>query len=203
MTIMSSRATAPGRAFRCFLALLGCALVLPCVAQTPGAMGRTADPSKIGGTAGAGAVQTGPGGASGARLTVFATLVQCVTAVTPAERSATFAGEMTAIGGTAQMEMRIDVLERMPGEALFHTVSAPGLGVWRGSAPGVKVYKYLKQVTNLSAPALYRGAVRFRWLNAKDRLMKAMELRTRGCEQPAAPFSATSTGGTTSSSTAG
>ena len=56
------------------------------------------------------------------------------------------------------MEMRVDVLERLPGEALFHTLSAPGLGVWRSCRPGVKVYRYLKQVTNLAAPAVYRAA---------------------------------------------
>jgi len=59
-----------------------------------------------------------------------------------AERSATFSGEMTAIPGSARMTMRIDVQERMPGEALFHTLSAPGLGVWRGSDPKVKSYRY-------------------------------------------------------------
>ena len=53
--------------------------------------------------------------------------------------------------------MRIEVQERLPGEELFHTVSAPGLGVWRGSAPGVKIYQYVKQVTNLSSPAVYRA----------------------------------------------
>jgi hypothetical protein len=124
---------------------------------------------------------------AGVRPSVSATLEQCVTAVSQPERSATFAGEMTAIAGSTHMEMRIDVLERLPGEALFHTVSAPGLGVWRGSAPGVKVYKYLKQFTNLSAPAFYRAAVRFRWLNARGRLMKAEELRTSHCQQPAPP----------------
>jgi hypothetical protein len=92
---------------------------------------------------------------------------------------------MTAIPGSAHLEMRIDVLERTPEEATFHTVSAPGLGLWRSSAPGVRVYRYLKQVTNLSAPAFYRAGVRFRWLNAKGRLMKAEELRTPRCEQPA------------------
>jgi hypothetical protein len=122
-----------------------------------------------------------------ARPVASATLVQCVTAVEQAERSATFAGEITAIPGSTHLQVRIDVLERLPQEALFHTVSAPGLGVWRGSAPGVKVYRYLKQVTNLSAPAFYRGAVHFRWLNAKGRLMKAEELRTSRCEQPAPP----------------
>jgi hypothetical protein len=135
----------------------------------------------------AGAAQGAQPGASSARPNVSATLEQCVTSVNQAERSATFAGEMTAIAGSSHMEMRIDVLERLPEEALFHTVSAPGLGVWRGSAPGVKVYKYLKQVTNLSAPAFYRGAVRFRWLNSHGRLMKAVELRTTRCQQPAPP----------------
>jgi hypothetical protein len=118
-------------------------------------------------------------------MSASATLEQCVTAVAQTERSATFSGEMTAITGTARMAMRIDVQERMPGEALFHTVSAPGLGVWRGSDPGVKIYKYVKQVTNLSSPALYRAMVRFRWLNAKGYLVRHTERLTPRCVQPA------------------
>lgn len=124
-----------------------------------------------------------------AKLSVSATLSQCLPAESQEERSATFAGEMTAIAGTARMEMRIDVLERIPGETSYHAVSAPGLGVWRSSAPGVKVYRYLKQVTNLAGPAFYRAAVRFRWLNAKGHLIAATEDNTRRCEQPGAPAS--------------
>ena len=126
----------------------------------------------------------------GVRASAGATLLQCVTAVDQTERSATFAGEMTSIPGTARMEMRVDVLERMPAETSFRAVTAPGLGVWRLSAPGVKVYRYLKQVTNLSAPAFYRGAVRFRWLGARGHLLRWAELRTPRCEQPAAPAQA-------------
>jgi hypothetical protein len=133
------------------------------------------------------AASAGATGAASAKQNASATLEQCVTSVNQAERSATFAGEMTAIGGSGRMEMRIDVQERRPEEAVFHAVSAPGLGVWRNSAPGVKVYRYLKQVTNLSAPAFYRAAVRFRWLNARGRLIKASELRTTRCQQPAPP----------------
>ena len=81
--------------------------------------------------------------------------------------------------------MRIEVQERLPGEELFHTVSAPGLGVWRGSAPGVKIYQYVKQVTNLSAPASYRALVRFRWLNDKGYVIKRAERHTLECVQPA------------------
>ena len=52
------------------------------------------------------------------------------------------------------------------------TSSAPPASACGGAAPGVKVYTYFKQVTNLSAPAIYRGAVRFRWLSAKGHILK-------------------------------
>jgi hypothetical protein len=132
-----------------------------------------------------------------------ATLQQCLTTGTQTERSATFAGEMSAIPGSARMEMRIDVLERMPDDLAYHMVTAPGLGVWRSSAPGVKAYTYLKQVTNLSAPAFYRGEVRFRWLNAKGHLLKVAVLRTRRCEQPAPAPAETETSLTGSGNPAG
>lgn len=173
--MFSSVAIALRRVCRWPLASLVCALALLCGAQVPGALGQT-------GQSGAGAEVPSPS----------ATLEQCVTAVLQSERSATFSGEMTAISGSAHMAMRVEVQERMPGEALFHTVSAPGLGVWRGSDAGVKTYKYLKQVTNLSAPALYRAEVRFRWLNARGRLIRHMERRTPACVQsPPPPISTT------------
>jgi hypothetical protein len=128
-----------------------------------------------------------------ASSSAVASLEQCATAPAASERSATFAGEMTALPGTARMEIRIDVLERLPGEGQYRTVSAPGLGVWRDSSPGVKTYTSFNTVNDLSAPAFYRGAVRFRWLNAKGRAIKSEELRTPRCEQPAAPASAPTT----------
>jgi hypothetical protein len=161
------------RTARSVLLLTACSLTLG-VAQAQGSVGQRRGP-------------TGQSGTGGTAQAVSATLEQCVTAVTQAERSATFSGEMTAIAGTARMSMRIDVEERGPGEALFHTVSAPGLGVWRASDPKVKVYKYLKQVTNLSAPADYRALVRFRWLNTRGHLIRRAERVTPGCEEPAPP----------------
>jgi hypothetical protein len=117
-----------------------------------------------------------------------ATLEDCETSSVQAERSATFAGEMTAIAGTVRMAMRIDLEERTPEQSLYHTVSAPGLGIWRLSDPRVKIYKYLKQVTNLSAPAVYRGVIRFRWLAPRGRVLKRVQRYTGGrCTQPAPP----------------
>jgi hypothetical protein len=113
-----------------------------------------------------------------------ATLQQCVTAPVQSERSAMFSGEMTAVAGSARMSMRIEIQEVGAGETLFHTISAPGLGVWRASDSGVKSYKYLKQITNLTAPAFYRAVVRFRWLNARGHLIKSVERHTLKCDQP-------------------
>ena len=130
-----------------------------------------------------------------------AVLEECLTSPVQAERSATFAGEMTALAGTVRMAMRIDVEERMPEETTYHTVSAPGLGVWRLSDARVKIYKYLKQVTNLSAPAVYRAVVRFRWLAPRGRVLKRGQRYTGGCTQPAPPAPAGAEAGQAGAST--
>jgi hypothetical protein len=135
-----------------------------------------------------------PGGSSGTQVAsptgssgVSATLEECVTAVSQSERAATFSGEMTAIAGTVRMAMRIDVEERVPGEAAFHEVTYPGLGAWRSADPKVRTYKYLKQVTNLSSPASYRGFVQFRWIGERGHVIKRAERMTTRCLQPATP----------------
>ena len=133
-----------------------------------------------------------PAGPAGAGPT--ATLEQCVPSLTQAERSATFLGEMTSTPGTGRMSMRIELQERLPGETVFRNVAAPGLGVWRAAAPGVKVYRYIKQVTDLAAPAVYRAVVRFRWLNARGKLIRSVERHTATCVQPVPVAAASTTG---------
>ncbi len=115
-----------------------------------------------------------------------ALLEQCATSGEQGERAATFSGEMTAMAGApARMEMRIDLQERLSGETGFHLVTAPGLGVWRASNQGVMIYKYVKQVTDLSFPAVYRAVVRFHWLNVRGRVVRRTALLTTTCSQPA------------------
>jgi hypothetical protein len=169
---MRSEGLSGGRRRRAgaLLAAAACSLALPCV--VPAAARASA--------------QAGQSGAEGGAQD-SATLEQCVTSVAQVERSATFAGEMTAVAGTVRMAMRIEVQERVPGGALYHTVSAPGLGVWRESDLKVKIYKYLKQVTNLSSPASYRALVRFRWVGARGHVIRRAERATPRCVQPAAP----------------
>jgi hypothetical protein len=162
--------------------LLALASVLVWVATAPAAPAEESPAAIAAGSPGG--LLTGSSGAF-APPPVSATLQQCVTSAIPAERSATFAGEMAAIPGAVKLQMRINVLERLPQENVFHAVTSPGLSVWRTAAPGVKTYRYLKEVTNLSAPAFYKAAVRFRWLNGKGKLMRSAELRTPRCEQTA------------------
>jgi hypothetical protein len=111
-------------------------------------------------------------------------LEQCTPSATPAARSATFTGEMVATAATERMAMRIELLEHVHGEPGYSPVAAPGLGVWRRSETGVKIYRYVKQITNLAAPAVYRAVVRFRWLGEKGRVIKRAEARTARCFQP-------------------
>jgi hypothetical protein len=178
-----------------------CAVAVPWLVLSPAAMGGSATTAATAATASppSAAAAAGSSTVLGAQTTVpagktlaSATLQQCATATIPqTERAATFAGEMTAIAGTARMEIRIDLEERGPEELLFHMVSASGLGVWHSSGSGVKIFAHIQQVTNLSAPALYRGDLRFRWLNDKNRPIKSEELHTARCEQPASPATST------------
>jgi len=115
------------------------------------------------------------------------TLEQCVGSSVQSERSAMFVAQMVATAATQRMAMRIVLEERTRGEAEYHPVLAPGFGVWHPSEPGVKIYKYVKQVTNLAAPASYRTAVRFRWIADKGKVIKRAELRSSRCFQPPLP----------------
>lgn len=118
---------------------------------------------------------------------VAATVEQCVTAASQEGRSATFSGQMSAVAGTVRMAIRIDVQERAASDLSFHPVLGPGLGVWRSSDPGVKIYKYVRQVTNMPAPASFRALVSFRWIGEKGRPVRRAHRRTAACEQPEDP----------------
>lgn len=125
-----------------------------------------------------------PVGAPSVASGYSATLEQCLTSATGADRSATFVGEMTAMPGTVRMSIRVELQQRLEGDPAFHTLVAPGLGMWRGSESGVKIYKYVKQITNLAAPASYRAIVRFKWIGDGGRLLRRAVLHTSICEQP-------------------
>jgi hypothetical protein len=159
----------------CAVCLLGIGLasLLPAASALP-APGKSA--------AGTTAASGQPGGSSPGLAS--ATLEQCATAVDSAARSATFNGQMSTVPGTRRMAMEIVVQEQAPGEAAFHTLTAAGLGGWRRSEVGVKIYKYVRQVTDLPAPGAFRAIVQFRWLGEKGHIVKRAIRRTAACVQP-------------------
>jgi hypothetical protein len=166
-----TRAAQTALCLACTVALLACAQVLAADASVRKAL--TVPPS------------------DGAAYSV--TLEQCATSTVQVERSATFTAQMTATSTTQKMGMRIELQQRLGGESEFHTIMTPGFGVWRASEPGVKIYKYVRQVTNLDAPAAYRAVVKFRWLGQKGHVLKRAETHTPRCLQPILPRQVTQT----------
>src|SRR5947209_19014984 len=132
------------------------------------------------GAAPAAAQQSGNGSASAPPGRAAAELVTCRAAVDQSARYATFAGDMTTIPGADRLAMRVELLARTPGSG-FRDVSAPTLGVWHRSASGVGALRYVKQVTNLPAPAAYRTLIVFRWLDASGRVMRQTARRSPTC----------------------
>ncbi len=136
-----------------------------------------------GGSNGSGA-PTGQAGDPATPSLASATLEQCVTALDSATRSATFNGQMSTVPGTRRMAMQIAVQEEAPGGSTFRTLAAAGQSGWRRSEAGVKIYKYVRQVTNLPAPGVFRAIVLFRWIGEKGRVIKRTVRRTAVCVQP-------------------
>jgi hypothetical protein len=157
-------------------ATLACLLAPLAIAGAAAATAGTASRLKV-------TQQTGSG--QGSTPLAAATLERCLTAPHASERSLSVVAEMSAIPHGARMALRIAIEERLPEAALFHKVNAPGLDVWREADRGVSSYRYLSKVTNLTAPAVYRATVRFRWLNAAGHPIKQLERHTAGCEQTA------------------
>ncbi len=124
------------------------------------------------------------GGSPSSSSVASATLEQCLTAVAGTGRSATFDGQMNAVAGTNRMAMQIILEEQSPGETTFHSLAAAAPGGWRRSEAGVKIYKYVRQVTDLPAPAAFRAVVQFRWMNEKGRVIKRAARHTPVCVQP-------------------
>ncbi|HEY3019900.1 MAG TPA: CARDB domain-containing protein [Solirubrobacteraceae bacterium] len=112
-----------------------------------------------------------------------ASLDACHTGAAALDRFAVFSAQMGAVSGTKRMQVRFDLLQRVPGTA-FRRIQAPGLGAWRSSVPGIDIFRYHKQVANLAAPGQYRALVRFRWLGDGGRVLQQAQRRTRTCKQP-------------------
>jgi hypothetical protein len=116
--------------------------------------------------------------AGAARLPASVALVDC----SPAKHRASFRGRMTQVSGSERMGMRFVLLERS-GSAGFEPVTAPGLGRWRRSRPGVRAFAYRQGVRGLAENTVYRMRVDFRWWASTGEVVRGGRRRSRPCRQ--------------------
>ena len=97
---------------------------------------------------------------------------------------ATFEGRVTAMKRAAKAQMRFTLQARTPEEPAWRRVTTPGFGAWLTAPPKAGRYVYDKTVERLLAPAEYRAVIRFRWRDARGRVLRTESARTKVCRQP-------------------
>ncbi|MGI8558166.1 MAG: hypothetical protein ACR2ND_07640 [Solirubrobacteraceae bacterium] len=111
-----------------------------------------------------------------------ATLDGCHADPVQASRYATFGAQMSQIRAGRSMAVRFDLFQRNPGAGFRRVaVAAPGFGVWHPSAADIGILRYSQEVANLPAPASFRVAVNYRWLNARNRVIRRAHRVTPAC----------------------
>jgi len=110
--------------------------------------------------------------------------VDCTPALDGAARGATFEAKMKAVKGTGKMQVRFTLQVRDDGVKSWRRVSAAGFDTWLSSEAGVRRYSYSRTIQNLAAPAVYRTAVRFRWLDEEGDTLRTARDTSSWCRQP-------------------
>jgi hypothetical protein len=114
----------------------------------------------------------------------------CQKALDPPARAVSITAVMRPLVGTQKLEMKFELLSRLPGSATLTQLSGTGLGTWiapdnatLGRRPG-DVWIVHHPVADLSAPAAYRFRVAFRWLGSHGRILGSATRTTGPCRQP-------------------
>ena len=97
---------------------------------------------------------------------------------------------MRPVTGTERMSMRFELLHRRPSARTYVEVSGGDLGRWiyptdpptLGSRPG-DVWTVQKPVANLTAPAVYRFRVSFRWFGSGGQVLTETSRLSETCRQ--------------------
>jgi CARDB len=97
------------------------------------------------------------------------------------QASALFVARMRQVEGSERMALRFKLLEKAAEG--FHSLTAPGLGRWHRSKPGVGTFSYRQAVKGLEAGSLYRAQVDFRWYDAEGNLVATDRRRSAPCRQ--------------------
>lgn len=117
--------------------------------------------------------------------------ISCHHALDPAARYVSLTAVMRPLPGTERLSVRFHLLERPDGASGYTAPVAPGLDEWispkdpstLGQRPG-DVWKVVKPIADLAAPAIYRFAVDFRWTGADGHVLGSVTRLSHRCFQP-------------------
>lgn len=119
------------------------------------------------------------------RPRLAATLETCATSALPASRVAAFVGSMPAVHGARVMRMRFDLERLRPRDARWRRQrGVRGFGRWERASPRRAGFVFHKRIDSLGVPSSYRAVVRFRWQDARGRVVRRARRRTAACTQP-------------------
>jgi hypothetical protein len=120
---------------------------------------------------------------AGGSPSLAAKVATCTTGQADEERAAAFTGSMPAATATKRMQMRFVLTQRLgtTTKGPFKKLSVPGWGGWEKSDPGRQGFVFTKRIEALTAPASYRAAISFRWLDAKGRVQRTTTRTTPAC----------------------
>jgi hypothetical protein len=114
----------------------------------------------------------------------------CQRALDPPARAVSVTAEMRPVTGTQRMQLEFVLLSEAPGASSFTTVPGPGLGVW-GTPPDPTLgqrsgdrWIVHHPVADLTAPAVYRFSVSFRWIGHGGRVLADATRQSHTCSQP-------------------
>jgi hypothetical protein len=114
----------------------------------------------------------------------------CQRALDPPARAVSITAVMRPVSGTEKLEMKFELLSRVPGSVAPTQLSGTGLGTWiapekasLGQRPG-DVWIVHHPVADLTAPAGYHFRVSFRWLGSHGRVLGTATRSSRACRQP-------------------
>lgn len=127
---------------------------------------------------------TTPSTPPSAPATLAATVGTCTTGLTPEERTAVFTGSMAQVKKSVTMAMRFELSERIGDAGPYAKLKLTGFSSWQRSEKNVAGFVYDKRVQQLEAPAAYRVTVRFRWYDARGRVVKTATRTSAPCRQP-------------------
>ena len=125
------------------------------------------------------------GGSDSSRASL--TGLDCQHALMPANREFSDTAVMRAMGGTRREGIRFRLVRRPAKGGAFTPVHGPGLGTWLtrqgGGHPG-DVWRVIHTVSDLSAPAVYRFIVGFRWIGSDGTVLARASRTSHTCFQP-------------------